>query len=241
MAVLADVSMKSKLLSSAYACASWWQRNREAHAWEITQILKCILFGLYLEIDGPLVGQVRFVPCQSDNNVWAGLSLQLFHPVLCTCESVLKKKRKKKRETSGFFFYVLHMTVWHKSTKVFNEWSNHQPKQEDKGQRTDSKSQPIWAYHSLCWWCHTQRWLPGRLGSTWAPSCGNAPGPQCPRFQTWLLCHPSIPSVWGRPLRGKQSKVCYRYLVRLSKGKTPNVDCIFLHWKKMYIFLGLFI
>lgn len=61
----------------------------------------------HLEIYSSFVGQVRFVSCQRNNNIRACLSLQLFHPVLCTCECILcnkKKKRKEKRMMTGAGF-----------------------------------------------------------------------------------------------------------------------------------------
>lgn len=51
----------------------------------------------HLEIYSSFVGQIRFVSCQRDNNIGAGLSLQLFHPVLCTCECILHNKKKEKK------------------------------------------------------------------------------------------------------------------------------------------------
>lgn len=44
----------------------------------------------YLEIHSSLVSKVGFVPSQSDDDVGAGLSLELLYPVLCSGESVLE-------------------------------------------------------------------------------------------------------------------------------------------------------
>lgn len=67
----------------------------------IKQLLcQTVKISLYLEIYSSLVGQICFVPCQCNDNVRAGLSLELLHPVLCTCECILKKK-KKEREKSA--------------------------------------------------------------------------------------------------------------------------------------------
>lgn len=53
--------------------------------------------------------------------------------------------------------------------------------------------------------CHTPQWLPGHLCSTWEPDCGSAPDQLCPRFQTWLLCRPNIPSESEKQLRGHKA------------------------------------
>lgn len=53
---------------------------------------------------------------------------------------------------------------------------------------------------------HTPQWLPGHLCSTWEPDCDSAPDQLCPRFQTWLLCRPSIPSESGRQLQGHKAE-----------------------------------
>ncbi len=49
-----------------------------------------------------------------------------------------------------------------------------------------------------CWWYRRRQWPPGRLGSTWAPASGSAPGPLCPRSRTWPWCRRWSPFVWGR-------------------------------------------
>ncbi len=53
---------------------------------------------------------------------------------------------------------------------------------------------------------HTPQWLPGHLCSTWEPDCDSAPDQLCPRFQTWLLCRPNIPSESGRQLQGHKAE-----------------------------------
>lgn len=52
--------------------------------------------------------------------------------------------------------------------------------------------------------CRRPQWLPGHPCSTWEPDCGSAPDRPCPRFQTWLLCHPNILSESKRQLQKKQ-------------------------------------
>lgn len=50
--------------------------------------------------DGPLVRDVRLVARQSDDDVGAGLSLQLLHPVFCAGKSVLIKTITVKKNVS---------------------------------------------------------------------------------------------------------------------------------------------
>lgn len=110
IAVLAEVSMKSKLLSSAYACASYRNKHTNTEIGKLTAYinifksfikefleLQCqtVKINLYLEIYSSLVGQICFVSCQCNNNIRAGLSLELLHPVLCTCECILSKRKKE--------------------------------------------------------------------------------------------------------------------------------------------------
>ena len=102
MAVFAEVSMKSRLLSSAYVCASWGHdvniENNIKHflhsqiqcdtieLWTSEIISLCTS---YLKLYGSLVCDVRLVSSQSDHYVGTGLSLQLLHPVLRSCKSIL--------------------------------------------------------------------------------------------------------------------------------------------------------
>lgn len=81
--VFADVSMKSKLLSSAYDCASYDSETKEMISlwWNIKQVNEN-LENTYLEVQCSLVCKVSFVPSQSYYNIWTGLSLKLFNPVL---------------------------------------------------------------------------------------------------------------------------------------------------------------
>ena len=47
---------------------------------------------LYLEVHSSFVGKISFVPGQCDDDIGAGLSLELLYPVLCTCECVLHRQ-----------------------------------------------------------------------------------------------------------------------------------------------------
>lgn len=106
--VFADVSMKSKLLSSAYDCASYWSETNRRSVFEVTFRLRgstpgggrisceslmlaptgLVLFAqniqrnTNLEVQCSLVCEISLVPSQSDYNVRTGLPLKLFNPVL---------------------------------------------------------------------------------------------------------------------------------------------------------------
>ncbi len=112
--VFADVSIKSKLLSSAYDCASYenetnirkplvkvtlsspvcmdigqsnWHNfqficNDSSGPVYIPQSINKDLKNTHLEVQCSLVCEISLVPSQSYYNIWTGLSLKLFNPVL---------------------------------------------------------------------------------------------------------------------------------------------------------------
>lgn len=104
MAVLADVSMKSRLLSSAYVWASCKHHRDSKHLSDILfhsfttmfAILICIFVSSHLNINSSLVGDVCLVSCQCYHNVGAGLPLQLFHPVFCSYKCVLAEQKRNQ-------------------------------------------------------------------------------------------------------------------------------------------------
>lgn len=162
----------------------------------------------HLEIYSSFVGKIRFVSCQRDNNIRAGLSLQLFHPVLCTCECILhnEKKKKGKKNDDWCRFYMLHMTgraIREQSSAAVSEVRNHQPTLGDKVQAKQWHCAADVIRNVLCWWCRTPRWRPGLPCSTWVQGCDTVPALRCPRSRTWPLYRPNILSVWGRRLERK--------------------------------------
>ena len=62
----------------------------------------------HLKIDHSLAGQVCLVPRECNDNVGAGLTLQLLHPRLCSHKRVLKAAESK--ETVQICHAVLHST-----------------------------------------------------------------------------------------------------------------------------------
>lgn len=173
----------------------------------VWEFLLNFFFNDYLEIYSSFVGQIRFVSCQCDNNIRAGLSLQLFHPVLCTCECILHNKKKRKKNDDWCRFYMLHMTgraIREQSSAAVSEVRNHQPTLEDSGRfKLSSDNVLLMSCNVLCWWCRTPRWRPGLPCSTWVQGCDTVPALRCPRSRTWPLYRPNIPSVWGRRLERK--------------------------------------
>lgn len=162
----------------------------------------------YLEVQRPLVGQIRLVPCQSYYDVGAGLSLKLFDPVFRPHKRLLPNQ---KRSCAA-------------ATHSFNNHATQQGEPSSMLPRT-TESCPIsgslvlqllrvslWSWQQRCWlratwtqdsprWLyHTPLWPPEPLCSTWVPDCGSAPAQPCPRSQIWLLCHPDRRSESGRQL-----------------------------------------
>lgn len=119
----------------------------EQASWQLVFVclrisLYCVQMSLYLKIYSSFVGQICFISCQSNNNIRAGLSLQLLHPVLRTCECILEKKRKKKRLSAlGLYVHDPSFTCYElreQSLQLSPGLRNHQPQTEDKGQQTNN-------------------------------------------------------------------------------------------------------
>lgn len=57
----------------------------------------------HLELHGSLAGQVRLVACERNDDVGAGLPLQLLHPVLGPCKGILGKQGHSVSRTERAF------------------------------------------------------------------------------------------------------------------------------------------
>lgn len=163
-----------------------------------------------LEVDSSLVGQVSLVAWQSDDYIRASLSLQFLYPVLCTCKGLLQIEDDR---AICHIMYVIHFYISHHLYLKYNllytakaSWGHSYGKYHLYNWKWDrfrlGKLHEELSYVPHLW-CRRPRWRPVLLCNTWVPNCGNAPGLQCPRFQTSLLCHLDTLSGWERPLKGK--------------------------------------